>query len=332
MGNLSKKKVFFRADASFEIGYGHFTRSLALADMLKENFDCVFFTCHPTTFQKQEMSKVCSFVALDETTHYETFLSYLQGDETVVLDNYFFTTDYQRQIKAKGCRLVCIDDMHDKHYVADLVINHAPGIKNSDFSCEAYTRLCLGMDYLLLRRAFLETTTQSKTTRGNSIFICFGGSDEKNLTLNTCRLLRRLTSRSIIVVVGSGYQFMNELKLFSKDNHIGIHSSIDAYKMVDLLYSATLAIVPASTTLLEACCTRIPIITGYDIDNQRFMAENCGELGIAYNCGNLCVDFVEKLETAFKQLDSNTCEDYMERQKKMITDSTDNLVQQFKLL
>ena len=26
----------------------------------------------------------------------------LQGDEIVVLDNYFFTTDYQRAIKAKG--------------------------------------------------------------------------------------------------------------------------------------------------------------------------------------------------------------------------------------
>ena len=29
--------------------------------------------------------------------------------------------DYQRAIKQKGCRLVCVDDMHDKHYVADVV-------------------------------------------------------------------------------------------------------------------------------------------------------------------------------------------------------------------
>ena len=112
-----KKRIFFRADASFEIGYGHFIRSLALADMLKDTFDCVFFTCHPTSYQKQEMDKVCNFVELDESTHYEVFLSYLHGDETVVLDNYFFTTDYQRQIKVKGCRLVCIDDMHDKNYI-----------------------------------------------------------------------------------------------------------------------------------------------------------------------------------------------------------------------
>lgn len=31
------KKVYFRADASNVIGYGHFVRTLALADMLKDN-------------------------------------------------------------------------------------------------------------------------------------------------------------------------------------------------------------------------------------------------------------------------------------------------------
>ena len=118
------KKIYFRADASATIGYGHFIRTLALADMLKDDFDCTFFTCHPTSYQVSEMEKVCPFVTLQEEAHYDEFLSSLQGDEIVVLDNYFFTTDYQRAIKQKGCRLVCVDDMHDKHYVADVVINH----------------------------------------------------------------------------------------------------------------------------------------------------------------------------------------------------------------
>lgn len=48
------------------------------------------------------MEKVCPFVTLQEEAHYDEFLSSLQGDEIVVLDNYFFTTDYQRAIKQKG--------------------------------------------------------------------------------------------------------------------------------------------------------------------------------------------------------------------------------------
>lgn len=332
MGHQFLQKIFFRADAGYNIGYGHFVRTLALAGMLKKDFDCTFFTCHPTSHQICEMTKVCPYVALDEKTHYETFLTCLHGDEIVVLDNYFFTTDYQRQIKAKGCRLVCIDDMHDKHYVADLVINHAPGIKASDFICEPYTRLCLGTDYLLLRKAFFEAANRSRTVRRISIFICFGGSDEDNLTLKACRIIRKLTNRPITVTVGGGYQYMSELKQFSKENPVEIHSNIDAYEMVDMLLSATLAIVPASTMLLEACCARIPVITGYDVDNQQFMAENCGKLGVAYNCGNLCVDFEEKLKTAYERINSNAGENYIRRQKELMTDSTDRLIQQFKLL
>lgn len=328
----SPKKIFFRADAGYNIGYGHFVRTLALADMLKKNFECTFFTCHPTDCQISEMAKVCPYVALEEQTHYDTFLSLLHGDEIVVLDNYFFTTDYQRQIKAKGCRLVCIDDMHDKHYVADLVINHAPGIKTSDFSCEPYTKLCLGTDYLLLRKAFFEAANRSETIRENSIFICFGGSDENNLTLNACKIIRGLTNRLITVVVGGGYQYLDELKQFSENNPLKIHSNVDAYEMVNILLASTLAIVPASTMLLEACCTRIPIITGYDVDNQQFMAENCGNLAVAYNCGNLCVDFEEKLKTAFERMNSGLGENYVEKQKELMTDSTDRLIQQFKLL
>ena len=35
------RKIYFRADAGVDIGYGHFTRTLALADMLKDDFEWV---------------------------------------------------------------------------------------------------------------------------------------------------------------------------------------------------------------------------------------------------------------------------------------------------
>ena len=79
------QKIYLRADASAAIGYGHFIRTLALADMLKDDFDCTFFTCHPTPYQVSEMEKVCPFIPLQEESHYDEFLSLLQGDEIVVL-------------------------------------------------------------------------------------------------------------------------------------------------------------------------------------------------------------------------------------------------------
>lgn len=45
--------MYFRADADDTIGYGHWVRSLALADMLKEDFECIFCTQSPTDYQKK---------------------------------------------------------------------------------------------------------------------------------------------------------------------------------------------------------------------------------------------------------------------------------------
>ena len=67
--------------------------------MLKDDFDCVFFTTDPSPYQIDELDKVCRFITLHEESKLDDFLSCLEGTEIVVLDNYFFTTDYQHQIK-----------------------------------------------------------------------------------------------------------------------------------------------------------------------------------------------------------------------------------------
>ena len=79
------QKIYFRADASATIGYGHFIRTLALADMLKDDFDCTFFTCHPTSYQVSEMEKVCPFIPLQMGKEISRMRFLLQGDERTYL-------------------------------------------------------------------------------------------------------------------------------------------------------------------------------------------------------------------------------------------------------
>lgn len=258
------RKIYFRADASAAIGYGHFTRTLALADMLKEDFDCTFFTCHPTPYQVSEMEKVCPFIILQEETHSDEFLPHLHGDEIVVLDNYFFTTDYQRVIKQKGCCLVCIDDMHDKHYVADVVINH--GQTNPElFDVEPYTKLCLGLDWALLRTEFYKPLPRVKREEGHWI-VSFGGSDFYNLTFKYVDFLRQLPSvRKITVIVGDGYK--NRGKLESMDK-VTLTQRLSACEIQCLFSIVSGAILPSSTIAIEALACGCGVISGYYVDNQ----------------------------------------------------------------
>lgn len=326
---MNKRKVYFKADASSEIGYGHFIRTLALADMLRFDFDCTFFTSEPNDYQKGEVAKVCPLHPLSFDTAKETFLQFLTGDEIVVLDNYYYTAEYQKQIKDKGCKLVCIDDIANRHFYADVVINHASGLKPESYQCEKYTKLCLGTDYLLLRKEFIEAIRNPLQGNRESIFVCFGGSDENNFTLQSCKALRKLDERHIITVVGGGYTFADELKEYADNHNVSVYSNIDAAKMIRLMSSAVMAIVPASTTFFETCCARVPIITGYTVDNQVNIAASCSSLGLGYNCGNFLENFETKITAAYKNVNS-TGKDYIHKQTQIVKDSSINLVKVFK--
>jgi len=281
------RKVIFRADAGQNIGYGHFIRSLALANILKDEFDVSFATVNPTDYQKEEMANVCPAISLKQESHFEDFLALLQGDEIVVLDNYFFTTDYQRAIRAKGCRLVCIDDMHDKHYFADVVINHAIDTPTL-FSVEPYTRLCLGLQWALLRKPFLdEIATKSELRKQRqvieNIVIAFGGVDTYRLTDKVINILAtNIDIKHIDAIVGIEYK--SQINDIAK---VIFHSAISAQKVASLYLKCDLAIVSASTVCIEALACGAKVAAGYYVDNQKNIYHSLNSNHYIYGLGLL---------------------------------------------
>ena len=101
---MKKQRVVLRADADKKTGYGHFIRSLALAGYLKEGFECCFASFnHDLTFlsryQLTEILKVCvPFIASGKSLEEfnDDFLAQLHPTDVVVLDNYYFTTEYEQ--------------------------------------------------------------------------------------------------------------------------------------------------------------------------------------------------------------------------------------------
>jgi len=82
---LAKRTIIFRADGGPSIGMGHFTRTLALAEMLNEHFHCIFATRHPTEYQIAEIEKICHEIIdlPEDDTHFERFLD-LENSERFV--------------------------------------------------------------------------------------------------------------------------------------------------------------------------------------------------------------------------------------------------------
>lgn len=290
-----KQKIYFRADAGQSIGYGHFIRTLALADMLKDDFDCIFYTQEPTEYQKNEMSAVCSYVGLPaDDSRFDKFLKALNGDEIVVLDNYFYTTEYQKEIKKRGCKLVCIDDMHDKHYVADVVVNHGL-VEPNEFDCEEYTRLCLGAAWTLLRKPFLVPTKAIK--RKDQIVVCIGGADPQHLTDKIVSMLLKLKiSEEIVVVLGDAAYLSEENR-----QKVTILHNLSAQQMADLFETSMYGIMPASSVRMEAVSRGLKVIAGYFVDNQQTGYERGLTLKDIVPVYNLSELTLKRLEEAFKK-------------------------------
>ena len=304
---MTKPKIYIRADGNSEIGLGHVIRSLALAEMLKEDFNCIFATRFLTDYINTEARKVCSdMIKLPDTEdHFHAFLSILTGDEIVVLDNYFFDTDYQKAIKNKGCKLVCMDDIHDKYFVADVVINHAGGIKKEEYSIAPYTCLFLGTDYALLRSEFLK---KDEKNEDSSLLVCLGGADKENATLQILKLLEdKQFPYQCYVVVGDAFQYQQELIQFQHSSRLNIKvlKNLSAHEMADTMSECSYAICPPSTVSFE------------------YLSKRGGELYLKVTADNQknTYDFLVKNDMAFdiSELfvnDPLVVQQYVENQRK----------------
>lgn len=263
-----KKRVVFRADGNLEIGYGHFIRTLGIAGLINADFNCAYAIYDPTEYQINEIKKVCDqLLILDKSKdHFLEFLNHLREGDIVVLDNYFFNSDYQDQIREKGCKVIFIDDHNDKDYVCDVLINNIPGFPEDSFKKKSYTKLCLGTDYALLRKEFFNPKLREIKKRKNTMFLSFGGADFYNISEKIINYLFEINPDfEIDLLIGDAYKFHDN---FKKLKNLKIHKNISASEVANLIASADICIVPASSLLNETACIGSKILIGYFADNQ----------------------------------------------------------------
>lgn len=284
----NQKKIYLRVDGSSTIGYGHIFRCIALAQMLMSEFHCIFATRIFDVFLKNTILHA-GFDIWElqlENNHFEEFITKLNGSEIVVLDNYFFDTNYQKKIKEKGCKLVCIDDIHDKHFVADIVINHAEGICKTAYSSEKYTKLLLGYTYALLRPSFLKAAQQKKTQKKHkkTILVSLGGTDQEELVIKaTNTFLRHPEIQSISLISN-----IDKSKLTNTNNKpINQYWNLSEEELSKIMQASDIGFLPASTISVEACACKMPFIGGWFVSNQINIYNAIIHKGLAIGIGNM---------------------------------------------
>lgn len=255
-----KPKIFFRADGNSHIGLGHLIRSLALAEMLKDEFDCYMFIRQPSQaianyieVEGVNMIELNDRISLEEEAHH-IVNNWLSGKEIMVLDGYHFKTAYQHILKPKTKKLVCIDDIYEFHFVADVIINHLGGVKRTDYIAEPYTQFFLGMKYALLRKPFREAARhQNMGTTDEQIFICLGGADPNNNTLDVLEKVSKSFNKCNLVL-GNAYRHrasLDDYLTHKTELEVKVFSNLNAEEMCNLMQRCRVAITPPSSISYE---------------------------------------------------------------------------------
>ena len=283
--------VLFRADANAQIGLGHLMRCLALAEMLGDAFGRRFAIVQPAPEIRQRIEARGLTVVPLASDDVAELLRISEPGEIVVLDGYDFDETYQRAVREAAHKVMFIDDWVAGHQVADVVVNHAGGIRETDYDAEAYTEFCLGPPYALLQPEFLLPAGFGLPPTDGPVFVNLGGADPKNQSLAVLRAVRQANATlPVRIVLGPFHPDRAAIEDFQNQLPLTILQDLDAGQMANEIALCQLAITSCSTVAYEVCAVNRPLIGILTADNQARLAQFLSDEKLA-----LSVNFPELL-------------------------------------
>ncbi|MDT7831122.1 UDP-2,4-diacetamido-2,4,6-trideoxy-beta-L-altropyranose hydrolase [Flavobacteriaceae bacterium S356] len=319
-----KKTILFRADGNASSGLGHLYRLFSLVEIVRGKYDFVFITKENSALSV--FPKTISTFLVPNSISIEEEIQWLKENFSsknciIIADGYQFTSAYQQTGKEEGFSVMYIDDLAQIRMFADVVVNHSPGLTPENYKKQSTTKLALGPDYALLRPTFLQLAETTRIiSKIDTVFICFGGADPYNLTAKALEASLNVENiKTIHVVLGGAYEHSNmyaSKKGYKKE--VCIHRNLSEAEMAKVMLNSNVAIVPSSTILYELCCAKMPILSGYFVDNQERIYNGFLKEKAIFGLGNIKDFSTEDFKIALTSIiGKSNFEDLMVAQNKL---------------
>ncbi|MFZ4712612.1 MAG: hypothetical protein ACOYL6_02765 [Bacteriovoracaceae bacterium] len=183
-----KKNILFKVNASAQTGFGHFRRSMSLAQILKEedhtlhlqtNSDNPLLANIPTqTFLTTDLLPDELGGALD----WKLLKGQIQAHaiDWIVLDGYEYTESYEKWIADEKIKLLRIDDYPRYQYWADVLLCQNFGARDFVFETHKPCFKALGLNYFLVPQELrsLVKADRFQPSKLMKITISLGGATE----------------------------------------------------------------------------------------------------------------------------------------------------------
>lgn len=283
----------FRVDVSELIGAGHFMRCLTLAKGLKQlDWSCVFMSCELNVYYKKLLhDKGIEYFLVGKSKQLlewqndaKATARWLrdQSCDLLIVDHYALDASWHRQIRPLVDRLMVIDDLANRAYDCDILLDQTIGRSPEEYSkyVPANCKLLLGSSMALIRPEFLSYRPNMEDSELKSvaasgpfkyILINYGGSNVLSLSLTTLLTLSSLQFIDELVITllinQSGKEALLKNKEFiSLPFKVKVLSDIE--NMAELLSQQDIVIGAAGTSCWERSCLGLPSLLVQLADNQ----------------------------------------------------------------
>lgn len=307
--------IWIRADGNSEIGTGHIMRCLSVAEALERQGSRVCFLladAEPAALLERRgqsfMVLHTDYRRMEEELPRLSELFSGEAPQLVLIDSYFVTERYLRELKAYA-RTAYLDDKCLFDYPVNLLVNYNIYGKASLYgknTCYPDRKMLLGPAYAPLREEFRGQPGKIRE-KAEKVLITTGGSDKYNLAGKIlkkaleAREAGELPYLSFHVVSGlfnKNLSFLEELS----QKYPGVEIYRNVTRMAELMKLCDMAVTAGGSTMYELCAVGVPILCFSFVDNQEQIVETFKEQGLVCYGGNYLKEGSALFENVVKHL------------------------------
>jgi spore coat polysaccharide biosynthesis predicted glycosyltransferase SpsG len=259
--------ILFRCDGSPEIGFGHVVRCLALADELRDFYNCkvAFAMIEGTAGCSMAEAKDYQVLAADRDTLAKDYAGWLNASmdevraEAMVMDIRDELPIHSLwALKEKGTLIATIDDPSERRLLADLAFYPpSPQIRRMNWAGFCGD-LHMGWDWVILRREFSHPLKR-EAHEHPVVLVTMGGSDPFGLTLKAITALDLLDDDfQSLVLLGPGFLHQQALNDQVSKAHREFHLLSGVKDIPNLMAQADLALGSFGVTAYELAAMGVP--------------------------------------------------------------------------
>lgn len=281
-------RIIMRADARPELGGGHITRCLALADAARFRGADVAFACNPGASAVVPRLDDCGFPVLVARDSGELPVpSEWNGRaDAAIIDLYDSTVEDERGYRAIAGCVAAYEDLPERIHDCDLLIDQSLGASAAQYAGRigVDTTLLLGPQYYAAREEFITARpaalARRQTPELRRILISMGLTDVRGISWQVARVVLDAFPGEVEVILGARAQSREALETLSRE-YDRLTLTIEARDIARRMTDADLAIGAGGGTALERCILGLPSLILVLADNQLALANHLHDSGAA---------------------------------------------------